>query len=408
MSLFTYTAKSAAGESKTGSQEANSENELAQNLREQGLILTSTKQTGQTLKIKNWLLNLLPGIIINVPLAEKMMFARHLAVMVGAGLSLNRALEVLAQQTKSRVFAKDINDINVSVRGGASLADSMARHPKSFSELFVNMIKVGEASGGLENILRILAHQMEKEHELRSKVKSAMVYPIVIIIAMISIGVLMMVAVVPKLTQIFKDMKVDLPLSTKIIIASSEFLSQHLILGLSALIILIVAMRLTLKTDKGRTIYDSTILRLPIFGQISQKINSARLARTLGSLIEGGLPIVQGLQIVSDTMTNWLFRASLRKTSLAVQKGEKFSQNLRFFPNLYPPIVSQMVEVGEETGTLGEILLRLADFYEEEINDITKSLASIIEPVLMVVIGVVVGFFAIAMLQPMYSMMSAI
>lgn len=327
--------------------------------------------------------------------------------MIGAGLPLNRALDVLSQQTKNKKFAQVIQNVNESVRQGLPLAEGLSLHPKVFSELFVNLIKVGETSGGLEDILKILARQMEREHDLRSKVRGAMIYPIVIVIAMIGIGILMMTTVVPSLTKTFKEMSSELPVSTRAIIATSDFLSQHLILVLAVLVALILLIRFALKTNKGKIIFDTTILRLPIFGQISRKINSARLARTLGSLIEGSLPIVQGLQIVAGTMTNCLFRESLQKISLAVQKGEKFSQNLRLFSSLFPPMVSQMVEVGEETGTLGNIMLKLAEFYEEEVSDITKNMASVIEPILMIFIGIVVGFFAIAMLQPMYSMMNS-
>jgi len=401
---FFYTAKSNSGEIKTGTQEANSEAELAETLREQGFILTSIKAAGQSAKASSRFLSFLPSFA-GASLAEKMMFTRHLAVMIGAGLSLNRALEVLAQQTKNKGFAKVIINVNESVRAGIPLADSLSHHPRYFSELFINMIKVGETSGGLESSLKILAHQMEKQYELKSKVKNAMIYPAVIITAMLGIGILMMVMVVPKLTQIFKEMQTDLPLSTRVIIATSDFLNQHLLLGAFVLIALIIVIRFILKTAKGKIAMDGLILRLPIFGEISRKINSAQLARTLGSLIEGGIPIVQGLQIVANTMSNYLFQDSLQKSSLTVQKGEKLSQAIKTFSYLYPSMVPQMIEVGEETGTMGEILLRLADFYEEEVNDVTKNMASIIEPILMVTLGTVVGFFAIAMLQPMYSLM---
>jgi len=401
---FFYTAKSNSGEIKTGTQEANSEAELAETLREQGFILTSIKAAGQSAKASSRFLSFLPSFA-GASLAEKMMFTRHLAVMIGAGLSLNRALEVLAQQTKNKGFAKVIINVNESVRAGIPLADSLSHHPRCFSELFINMIKVGETSGGLESSLKILAHQMEKQYELKSKVKNAMIYPAVIITAMLGIGILMMVMVVPKLTQIFKEMQTDLPLSTRVIIATSDFLNQHLLLGAFVLIALIIVIRFILKTAKGKIAMDGLILRLPIFGEISRKINSAQLARTLGSLIEGGIPIVQGLQIVANTMSNYLFQDSLQKSSLTVQKGEKLSQAIKTFSYLYPSMVPQMIEVGEETGTMGEILLRLADFYEEEVNDVTKNMASIIEPILMVTLGTVVGFFAIAMLQPMYSLM---
>jgi type IV pilus assembly protein PilC len=335
-----------------------------------------------------------------------MIFARHLAVMIGAGLSINRALEALASQTKNKYFSKIITEISQNVQKGQTLAESLNKYPKVFSELFINMVKVGETTGELEDVLKNLAHQLEKEHELVSKVRSAMIYPAVIIVAMILIGALMMTVVVPKLTVVFKEMNTDLPVTTQFIIALSDFLSQHWLLGIFFAIFIFIAIRFSLKTKHGKMTFDLILLKFPIFGDISKKVNAARLARTLGSLIESSVPIVQGLQIVSGTMSNYYFRESLSLAAEDVQKGNPLSKILKTYPNLYPPTVNQMIEVGEETGTLGDILTKLADFYEEEVSNITKGLSAIIEPILMVVIGVAVGFFAVSMIQPMYSIMN--
>lgn len=340
-----------------------------------------------------------------VSLAEKMLFARHLAVMIGAGLSLNRALEILALQTSSKKLSGVLREICEAVKKGQAFSDALAKYPTIFSTLFVSMVRVGEAGGNLEEILKLLAEQMKKDHTLRSSVKSAMIYPSVIVVAMIGIGIAMMILVVPKLSSIFTEMKTDLPFSTQIIIGISNFLSQHLLVGLAILLLIGAAAPFISRDKNVKKIFDTVILSLPIFGDISKKINSARFARTLGSLIEGGIPIVKGLQIVSETLTNYHFRLSLANAAEEIQKGTTLSKILKNYPRLYPPLVEQMIAVGEETGTAGEILKRLADFYEEEITNLTKGLASIIEPVLMVVIGAAVGFFAISMLQPMYSMM---
>jgi len=405
MTTYSFSAKSISGEIKTGTMDAESETELAHTLREQGFILTSVQSTREPLKTRNRLVEFLPSFN-RVPLAEKMIFARHLAVMIGAGLSITRALETLASQTRNKAFSKVISQVSQDVQKGQPLAESMNKHPQIFSELFVNMVKVGETGGGLEDILKLLSHQLEKEYELNSKVRSAMIYPSVIIVFMLAIGILMMTMVVPKLMLIFQEMNADLPITTQFIISLSGFLTQQWLPSLIFVVSLVLAIRFLLKTKRGKMTFDAVLLRLPIFGDISKKINAARLARTLGSLIESSVPIVQGLQIVAGTMGNYYFRDSLVKAAEDVQKGNPLSKIIKTYPHLYPPTVNQMIEVGEETGTLGAILVKLADFYEEEVSNITKGMSAIIEPILMVVIGIAVGFFAISMIQPMYSIMS--
>ncbi|KKT25034.1 MAG: PilC [Parcubacteria group bacterium GW2011_GWA2_43_9b] len=360
------------GEVKSGSQEAGSETELAHAVREQGFILTSIHLAGQTASSRKSLAEFLPSFDF-IPLSEKMIFARHLSIMIGAGLSMTRSLDILSLQTKNKNFSKIIRTINEDVKKGQALADSLNKYPKIFSELFVNMVRIGEASGNLEETLKMLAYQMEKDYELKSKVKSA-----------------------------------TLPLSTKMIIGFSNFLSQHWLLGIFYVVALIIAGRFMAKTASGKKYLDWTILRLPIIGDIVKKINSARLARTLGSLIESNVPIVHGLQIIVGTLGNSFFRNSLTEAASAIQKGEQLSKFINNYPRLYPPMVGQMVAVGEETGTLGAVMGKLADFYEEEVANVTKEIASIIEPVLMVVIGAAVGFFAISMIQPMYSIMQGV
>ena len=395
------------GEVKSGSQEAGSETELAHAVREQGFILTSIHLAGQTASSRKSLAEFLPSFDF-IPLSEKMIFARHLSIMIGAGLSMTRSLDILSLQTKNKNFSKIIRTINEDVKKGQALADSLNKYPKIFSELFVNMVRIGEASGNLEETLKMLAYQMQKHYQLKSKVKSAMIYPTIVIAAMFGIGLLMMILVVPKLTQIFTEIKMDLPLSTKMIIGFSNFLSQHWLLGIFYVVALIIAGRFMAKTASGKKYLDWTILRLPIIGDIVKKINSARLARTLGSLIESNVPIVHGLQIIVGTLGNSFFRNSLTEAASAIQKGEQLSKFINNYPRLYPPMVGQMVAVGEETGTLGAVMGKLADFYEEEVANVTKEIASIIEPVLMVVIGAAVGFFAISMIQPMYSIMQGV
>lgn len=402
MPNYLYIAKSLSGQTQKGTREAASKTELARLLREEGMVLISVESAEVKKAAKKFADFFSFGW---VPLVEKMMFAEHLAVMIGAGLAATRALEALSRQTKNKLFAKTINQLNDDIKKGSGLAEALARHPRVFSNLFVNMVKVGEASGNLEKVLKILAHQMKKDHEIISKVRGAMIYPAIIVGAVFAVGALMMVLVVPQLTQIFQEMNTELPYSTRLIIFISDFLSQHWAWSVLIILAAILGLRVAIRTKAAKSFIDRLILKLPVFGGISKKINSGRLALTLGSLIESGVPIVQGLQIVSGTLSNQNFSQSLKEAAETIQRGELFSKTLEKYPELYPAMVKQMVEVGEETGTLGEILTKLAEFYEEEVTNITKGLTAIIEPILMIIIGVVVGFFAISMIQPMYSIM---
>jgi len=401
---FSYIAKSKDGQEKSGVIEAASKSELARNLRQEGYFLISATLAGtEKTKIRQWKRFFM--FWRRISLVEKMNFARHLSTMIKAGLPLNRSLQILAKQTKNSQFAKIITEIEESVRKGQSFSDSLAKYPRVFSEFFINMIKVGETSGNLEEVLRILASQMAKDHELRSRIKGAMIYPAVIICAMIGIGILMMIIVVPKLSSVFEELKIDLPWTTKLVIFIGKFLSSYFIFGLIALLLLIILIRQLVRTKIGRKIIDFISLNLPILGRLTRQINSAYFARNFSSLIEAGVPIVNSLQIVAKTITNSFFRQSLLISAEGVQKGEALSKILGNFSQLYPIMVIQMIEVGETTGTLSNILKNLANFYEEEVTNATKNLSSIIEPVLMIIIGAAVGFFAISMIQPMYSMM---
>jgi len=408
--LFYYTAVSQAGERKSGAQEAPDASELAKALRAEGFILTSAKPAESPKSVASSLGKILGAFKIfgGVPLVEKMLFARHLSVMVKAGFSLNKALEVLILQSKNKRFVKVITELEEDVRKGTSFGDALAKYPDVFSDLFVNMVNVGEASGNLEENLKLLAIQMKKDHDLRSKVKSALMYPAVILVAMLAIGGAMMIFVVPKLISVFEELDAELPFATRMVIFTSKFLSTYWWLAILVLVALVIGFRIVLRTKEGQRLFDKAILISPIFGNISKKINSARLARTLSSLIESGVSIVRALEISAGTLTNSLFSESLLVASKEVQKGQPLSRCLAAYPNLYLPIVTQMMQVGEETGTLGDITKRLAEFYEEEVANVTKGLSTIIEPILMVIIGAAVGFFAISMIQPMYSMVETI
>ncbi|MBI4132874.1 MAG: type II secretion system F family protein [Candidatus Sungbacteria bacterium] len=399
--LYTYRAVDQSGKTVSGEREAGSERELADMLRHDSYLLLEAKlpaKAGQRFEF----LKRIPMPFRRISLVERMGFSRNLAVMIGAGLALTRALEALAEQTSNPKFREIVTSIRDSVTTGKSFADSLRSHEKVFGVLFINMVEAGEISGNLERALKILAQQMKRDYDLRSKVRSAMIYPAIVVGALVLIGVLMMVYVVPTLTQTFQELEIELPLTTRVIIGTSNFLLRYYWYILAVAGIGAMGMARLLRSQAGKSAFDTIILRVPIFGVLVQKYNSARFARTLSSLIASGIPITRALEVTASVLGNSHFRQSFEEAAKEIQHGKPISEILRRHPNLFPPMVTQMVEVGEETGTIVRMLLRLALFYEEEVTNTTKNLSSIIEPVLMIVIGAIVGFFAVSMIQPIY------
>ncbi len=402
MPRYFYTAKSFKGELQSGILEAKDEKSLARTLRQEGLILIRAEPEEKKRKFE------ISFPSFGVPLTEKMFFTRNLQVMISAGLPLPRALQTLAAQSKSKKFKKALIDIAQDITKGKNLSDSLTHHPDIFPELFQNMVKVGEEAGTLEGVLKILAQQMEKENALRSKIKGAMIYPAVIICAMIGIGILMLITVVPKLAETFEELEIELPLATRIVINLANFLAQKWYLVIIILISLVFLFFQFLKTKVGKKIIDALMLKIPIISPIIRKTNSAYTLRTLSSLISAGVSLPRSLEITSGTLGNIFYQEAIWQMVEKVRKGEKLSEALKPYENIYPPTVIQMISVGEETGETTSILEKLADFYEEEVSNAAKNLTAIIEPVLMIIVGAAVGFFAVSMIQPMYSMLGAI
>ncbi len=405
MSKFLYTAKNiASGETSGGEIEAKDEKALAQELRARGLLLTSAKETevSTALHIKFF------DRFKTVPLKEKMVFTRNLSVMVSSGLTISRAVHNLSVQTRNQTFKTILENVFDDLQGGKTLSEGLAKYPNVFSELFTNMVYVGEVSGNLEEVLDILALQLEKENDLLSKVRGALIYPAVIVVAMIAIGILMLVYILPKITGVFQDMNVELPATTQAIIALSDFLREHAFLSASAVIVSVIGIRMFAKTAPGKRFFGFLFVRMPIIGNIVIKVNCARFARIYSSLLKSGITVVSGLTIVSKTLGNVYYKDALNEAIAEIQKGVELSKIISKYPSIFPILLTQILEVGEETGKTETVLQRLAEFYEEEVSQITKNMSSIIEPILMLLIGGSVGFFAVAMLQPMYSVLENI
>ncbi len=403
MPKYFYTAQSLDGKKKSGTLEAKSARHLSQSLRADGLILIKA----ETEKSKNKKLKIsLP--FNKISLIDRMFFVRNLQVMIAAGLPLPRAINSLAKQTKNKKFKKALSDINDNVTKGVSFSVALSRFPEIFSELFQNMIKVGEESGTLDQVLQTLSMQMEKESTLKSSIQGAMIYPSVIISAMLGVGLLMLVTVIPTLSDTFEELGIELPVATQVIINLGNFLSQNWLIMILSIPFLIIFTLQMMKKESVKKVTDKLLLKIPVVSQIVKSSNSAYMLRTLSSLIIAGVSLPRALEITSGVLGNFYFKKSIIEASEKVRKGEKLSEILENYKDIYPRIVIQMISVGEETGETSTILSKLANFFEEEVSNATKNLASVIEPFLMLIIGGVIGFFAVSMIQPMYSMLGAI
>ena len=343
-----------------------------------------------------------------VSLKEKLFLVQHLGIMLKAGISLSSGLKTLSKQAKNKYLIKILTDVSDNVEKGNNFADSLKPYKNVFGELFISMVEAGEMSGKLEEVLRQLYIQMKKDHALISKVKGALTYPIVIIIAMFGIGSFMILFVVPKITDMFNDMDAELPIATKILINVSNLIIHNGIASIIILFLLIIIIYKTLKTTKGKYIFQAMLLKMPIIGGIVKKINLARFSRNISSLLKTDIMIIKSFQITANVVGNLHYRDALLAMAQKIKKGGKISEVIKSYPKLFTPIVAQMVAVGEDTGELDNILVELAEFYEEEIDQIMENLPAIIEPLLLLVLGVGVGGIAVAILMPMYSLSSAI
>lgn len=368
------------------------------------------KQAAAALPEKNKInyINQLLERLTSIPVSEKLFFVQYLGIMLKAGISLSMALKTLAKQTNNKRFSKIITDISKNVEKGVSFTESLRPHEKIFGQLFINMIESGEVSGKLEEVLKKLYIQFKKNHELTSKVKGALTYPIVILVAMVGIGIFMMVVVVPKITVMFKDFNAELPLATKILIKFSDSLVNYGLLYLIGSIIFVLITIQLIKTSRGKYIWHGLLLRLPVFGAIIKKINLARFARTISSLLKTDIMIIKSFQITANVLGNIYYREALLEMSNKIKKGGTINEIISNYSKLFPPVVTQMIAVGEETGELDYVLEELAEFYEGEIDQIMNNLPAIIEPILILTLGLVVGGMAVAVIMPMYTLTSVI
>jgi type IV pilus assembly protein PilC len=402
---FTYTTINKKGERESGTSNAKDKFELAHKLKLKGLVLVDVVDFNNN---GDFNMSKINAILSRVKMQDKIVFAHNLGVMIKAGLSLSRSIAILGKQTKNEKFKNAIQSLGNEIKNGSSLNMAMRKFPKIFSNLFVAMVRAGEESGSLSETLEVVGEQMNKSYQIKKKIKGAMIYPSIVITAMIIVGILMLIFVVPTLTSTFKDLGVDLPISTQIVVLVSDFLSGHTIASLLTIILSIVFAKWISKTKKGSRAIDFLIIRIPIVGELIKKTNSARTARTLSSLLSSGVDIIKALEITKEVIQNSYYKEVLEDAKNKIQKGKPLSASFSSNVDLYPILVGEMIEVGEETGRLTDMLIQVAEFYEDEVDSATKNMSTIIEPFLMVVVGVVVGFFAISMITPTYSLLDSI
>jgi type IV pilus assembly protein PilC len=397
--IFSYTARDKNGQVKQGFVEAVSVDQAAEILRSRELIPTQiTEKT--TSPLSGWLQRLR-----GVSAEELMVVTRQLATMVSAGLPLARALEILVAQTRNPRFREILSSSLRDVQAGASLSSTLEKHQEVFSPIYVNLVKAGEASGSLDKILQRLAENLEKRHQFVGRTKGALIYPAIVVFGIVVVFIIMMVFVVPKLTDMYRDLGAQLPLPTRVIIGISDFMIGFWWLMIVLSVGLMVLLARLNNTRQGRRYFTGLSMRLPIFGPIINQTQLAELARTLGLLISSGVPILESLDIAKGSVSNVLYRDSVERAAVTVEKGAPLSLALQS-ETVFPPSVSQMIAVGEETGKVDEVLLKVAKFFEDEVDQSVRNLSSALEPMIMVILGIMVGFLILAVILPIYSLTS--
>ncbi len=398
MPVWEYKGKTLAGAQVQGNMKAESKADLERILRQNRILVTSASKKAADISFK---------FGTGIKKVEISRFTRQFATMIGAGLPMVQCLEILATQTENKEMAKVITAIRDSVQGGATLSESMARHPKVFDQLYVNMVEAGEVGGALDAILVRLAIYREKADKLVRKVKGAMMYPSVIVVVAVGVTIAMLTFIVPVFASMFAGVGSELPAPTQIVLDISNFLRSNSIYLLGTIIGLVAALLWWKKTPQGALSIDRLLLRMPVLGTLVRKSSVARFTRTLATLLSSGVSILEALDITAKTSGNLVVANAINKSVLAIAEGDTITAPLKE-SGVFPPMVIQMIGVGEKTGGLDDMLNKIADFYDEEVNDAVAALTSIIEPVIIVVMGGIIGGLLIAMYLPMFDIIGKI
>jgi len=417
MPIFQYTAMDAAGKEQKGQHEAANEEAVSVFLKEQGMFPTSIKPLEKKAKAKKEKakgptaakgLNIALGPMV-IKNKDLTVFTRQLAILLDAGLPLIRSLKTLEKQAKNPAVKTVIGKVAYSVEGGSTFSEALAQHPKSFDKLYLNMIRAGEAAGKLELILTRLAGFREKAAKIAGKVKSAMVYPAIVLTIAIGITIFLMIFIVPKFEVMFTEMLdgAKLPAITQLVMGISSWLQKNIVIAIILVVVIVIAMKFILKTEKGKFYFDKGIYTAPIIGLLISRNAISKFSRTLGTLMGSGVPVLNALQIVRDTAGNELVSKAVQQVHDAVKEGEPMAPPLSA-TKIFPDMVISMIEVGEETGKLPDMLEKIADTYDEEVDNAVSALTSMIEPLMIVFLAVIVGGIVIALFSPLITIIQTL
>ncbi len=396
MHTFNYTALDSAGKYVKNKLEAKSLKRATRELEAQGLLIVSLKRERKPRFAS------LDQFLSTISRLDKIFFTNNLYTLLESGMALDQALRVTTEQSNNQKLKAVLLDIHAHVQRGQPLYAALARHPEHFSKFYVNLIRVGETTGKLADVLSYLLEQQERDYELLVKARGAMIYPSIILCALFAMIIFMMTFVIPKVTQLLIDSHVTLPLATKVLVALSNFLIAWGVFVIPALLGLLYAFRLYIKRPKGQWYWDGFLLKLPKIKTIMIEFNLARFARAMSALLRSGVPIDQALDLAASVTSNSRYQKSIKAGVGFVQKGIPMTEVLKGHPKLYPPIATRMIEVGERTGRVDHMLGRLASFYEKSVTTTLGNISSVIEPLLLLCIGLAVGFVAVAILTPIW------
>ncbi len=401
MPVYKWEGRARGGKIQKGTMEAPSEAVVTAQLRAQGITPTKVKKSLGQAEIK------IPGLKPKVKTKDIVVFTRQFATMIDAGLPLVQCLEILGGQQENPTFKEVILKVKEDVESGATFADALSKHPKVFDRLYVNLVNAGEVGGILDTILNRLAGYIEKAMNLRKKVKGAMVYPSTVVAVAVLVVAIILIWVIPVFQQMFAGVGKNLPGPTLFVIALSEFTKKYFLFILICLFVLAFAFKRTYRTEKGRMFFDRVFLRLPVFGDLLRKVAVAKFTRTLGTLVSSGVPILEGLDVVAKTAGNAVIEQAIMKTRESISEGRTIAEPLKE-TKVFPPMVVQMIAVGEATGALDQMLTKIADFYDTEVDEAVGALTSLIEPLLMVFLGGTIGGLVVAMYLPVFQMAGAV
>ncbi len=398
--LFKYRAKDRQGKEESGTVEAAAQDHAVTLVLKKGLFVTKVEPMSKGLSLN------LTIFKSKVPLKEKIVFTQQMAVMIRSGLGIVTILKSLQEETNSKALGQALEKIIPEVESGGTLSSALAKFPEIFDSVYLSIVASGEESGKLDEVLERQAKQMDKTYDLVAKVRGALIYPAVITVALIGVAVFVLIFILPKLKSIFADSGVEMPAITKVIMGLGDLMTAYwyyLLAGLAALIAGLVAFH---RTPSGKLFFDKLLLKLPIFGNLYTKSYMANFARTFASLSASGIPILKIFKVVKDVIPNVLYHREIEKISKEVENGKALSAVLKE-SKLFPSMIHQLTMVGEKSGKMDEVYTTLADFYERDVTNITKNLSSLIEPVMMIVLGAGIGLLLIAVLQPIYGLVGA-